>query len=197
MNPCAAIILAAGFSSRMEKFKPLLPVGNQTMTDRVISIFRQNEVEVYLVTGWRQDELLAGINSRDITLVLNPDYPQGMFTSVQAGLMALLPGYRSFFVIPVDVPLVKPATISMLLKESEANPERIIYPGFNGKRGHPPLIPVNLIPLILNWKQDGGLKAALGSKEELALNIEVPDSNILFDVDTVEDYQRLEAQDLF
>jgi molybdenum cofactor cytidylyltransferase len=94
---CAAIVLAAGFSSRMEEFKPLLSVGGETITDRVISTFLSNGVEVLLVTGWRQDELAAGIKNRDITIVENPDYERGMLSSVQAGVKRLNSSHRSFF----------------------------------------------------------------------------------------------------
>ena len=191
MSSCAAVILAAGFSNRIEQFKPLLSLGGETITDRVIATFRQNDVEVYLVTGNRGDELTAGIDTRNVSIVDNPDYRQGMFSSVQAGVRSLAPGYDAFFIMPVDIPLVRPFTIRRLLVASEEHPDRIIYPAFRGMRGHPPLIPVKLAPAVEAWNEDGGLRAVLDAHESLSLEVSVADGNILLDIDTADDYRML------
>jgi molybdenum cofactor cytidylyltransferase len=187
----AAIILAGGLSTRMKQFKPLLPLGEVTITDRVIDLFLNEGVDVFLVAGYRHDDITAGIRKRDITIVYNPDYEKGMFSSVQAGIRQLNAGYEAFFTSPVDIPLVSPATIQRLMEAGEENPGKIVYPVFEGKRGHPPLIPAALAPAILGWEKGGGLRAVLKSKESLALEIVVPDSFILFDIDTPEDYAEL------
>ena len=187
----AAIVLAAGLSSRMEGFKPLLSIDGETITDRVIATFLNNGVEVLLVTGWRQDELIAGIKHRDITVVTNPDYASGMFSSVRAGVSHLLPTHRAFFIMPVDIPLVRPTTIKLILDSAAEHPTKIVYPIFSGIRGHPPLIPSSLIPEIINWQEDGGLRAVLDSHSEINLEVKVPDENILLDIDNQEDVTAL------
>ena len=187
----AAIILAAGFSRRMEQFKPLLSLGEETITDHMISTLLQNDVEVYLVVGWRGDELRASIKKRDIKIIENHEYRQGMLTSIQAGIRHLQPVPESFFIMPVDIPLVRPSTISRLLSEAKEHPGKIIYPTFGKVRGHPPLLPSSLISAILEWQKDGGLKALLDEQANIALEIQVPDSNILFDIDTPEDYDAM------
>jgi molybdenum cofactor cytidylyltransferase len=187
----AAIVLAGGRSTRMKQLKPLLPLGGETIADRVIDLFLNAGTDVLLVAGYRHDDVADGIKKRDITIVDNPDYEKGMFSSVQAGVRHIGPGYKAFFISPVDIPLVRPATIRRLMEEEEKNPGKIIYPVFGGKRGHPPLIPSALAPAILGWEKGGGLKAVLRSREELALEVPVPDSFILFDIDTPEDYAEL------
>jgi putative nucleotidyltransferase with HDIG domain len=114
-----------------------------------------------------------------------------MFSSVQAGVRRLQPSHRAFFVLPVDIPLVRPATIQRLLETAAGNPDNIIYPIFAGRRGHPPLVPAGLAPAILEWQESGGLKAVLEASEKPALEVPVADSGILFDIDTPEDYRRL------
>jgi len=193
-HPYAAVVLAGGLSSRMEQFKPLLPLGEATVADHAIAAFCDAGTDVFLVTGYRREDIAAGIKNRDINIVHNPDYEKGMFTSVQAGVRVLNSGYRSFFINPVDIPLVKPATVKKLLAVAAERPENIIYPAFAGKRGHPTLIPAALIPGILVWDKDGGLKAFLESHEDLALEVPVADSNILLDVDTAEDYEILKER---
>jgi molybdenum cofactor cytidylyltransferase len=187
----AAVVLAGGFSTRMQQFKPLLPLGEETITDHVISTFLSEGVDVLLVAGYRQHELRSGIRQRNITVVDNPDYEQGMFSSVRAGVSHLEPWHQAFFLLPVDIPLVRQATISRMLATAEDAPGRIIYPVFGGRRGHPPLIPASLVPTILSWDKEGGLKTVLDSRRKTSLEIIVPDSNILFDIDTQEDYDAL------
>src|SRR5450759_2610555 len=161
MKKCAAIILAAGLSSRMTAFKPLLEVGGVTLTDRLISIYQQTGVDVILVTGWRNAELAAGLKSKNLIIVNNPDYQEGMFTSLQTGVRALGDRYSGFFVHPVDIPLIRPHTIKLLLEAQAHHPESIISPVFHQARGHPTLIPDILIPRILENRPADGLKTVL------------------------------------
>jgi molybdenum cofactor cytidylyltransferase len=188
----AAVILAAGFSSRMGQPKPLLPLGKATVTDYIVSTFQSLGLDVFVVVGNRKEEVISGIKSRGITFVHNPDFEKGMFTSIKAGIKHLGKKYQAFFVLPVDIPLVETATVENIIDTGIANPQSIIYPVFLGKRGHPPLIPSGLIPEISVWKQEGGLKAYLKTKEQLAINLPVEDSFILFDIDTPEDYKKLQ-----
>jgi molybdenum cofactor cytidylyltransferase len=187
----AAIILAAGFSSRIREFKPLLQVGGETITDRIISTFLSNNIDVLLVTGWRRDELIGGIKHRDITIVENPEYESGMFSSIRKGVSRLLPAHRAFFIMPVDIPLVRPETIKFLIDINAEHPGKIIYPVFDSVRGHPPLIPSSLVSEIVGWQKDGGLKAIFGLYPELNMEVRVPDGNILLDIDNKEDYEAL------
>jgi molybdenum cofactor cytidylyltransferase len=187
----AALILAAGFSSRMGKFKPSLPIGDQTLAERVISLFLQNNVDVILVTGWRHEELLSVIDPSGIEIVVNSDYETGMLTSVLAGFRCLKTTHKAFFIMPVDIPLVRPSTICRLISEAQKHPGNIIYPVFGALRGHPTLVPCSLTPVIKEWRAEGGLKAILHAREDLAVEVKGADSNILLDVDIPEDYTKL------
>jgi molybdenum cofactor cytidylyltransferase len=187
----AAIILAGGLSSRMQQFKPLLPLGGETITDHIISTFLNCGVDVFLVIGHQQDELRTGIKKREITIVENPDFKQGMFSSIQAGLRALQTAHQAFFIMPVDIPLVREATIRRLMVAAAGQPEKIIYAVYKGKRGHPTLIPSCFSSSILAWEGSSGLKSFLNSQKEIVLEVPVADSNILFDIDTPNDYRQL------
>jgi len=187
---CAAIVLAAGLSSRMGSLKPLLPLGEGTIADHVIATFAANNVEVYLVVGYRKKEIAASIKDRSVNIVENPQYEQGMFTSVQAGVRRLRRSHKRFFVMPVDIPLVSPATVGQLMTEARSHPRSILYPTFGGRRGHPVLIPARLVEPILQWKKDGGLKALLSADMDFA-EVPVRDSNVVFDVDGPDDFTEL------
>jgi molybdenum cofactor cytidylyltransferase len=186
-----AVILAGGLSTRMQQFKPLLPLGDKAVVDHIIGTFLNAGADIILVTGYHHQELEAAVKQKEITLVYNPDFQHGMFTSVQAGVSRIRPDSQSLFINPVDIPLVRRSTILGLMDAAAEYPGKIIYPVFGGKRGHPVLVPSKLAPGILGWRKDSTLKAILESQEKMALDIPVADSFILCDIDTQEDHLRL------
>lgn len=138
----AAIILAAGFSSRMGgAFKPLLPLGEVSVIERVSTVFyRAGLADIKVVAGHRAQDMLAVLKNLPVDVIINSDYPSGMFSSVKAGVRAIAPGVEAFFMQPVDIPLITPTTIKKIIAAYRVYKAGVIYPCFNGKRGHPPLI---------------------------------------------------------
>lgn len=188
----AAVILAAGYSSRMgEGFKPLLPVGGRSALARAIALFRSAGVaEIAVVVGHRADELAPVVRREGAACVVNPRYAEGMYTSAVAGIGALDPEIDACFLLPVDVPLVRPSTVRRLA--ASLRPDRaVLYPTFRGRRGHPPLIGRRLFAEILAGDGAGGLKRVLAAHAADADEVGVFDAGILLDMDTPEDYARL------
>jgi len=196
----AAIILAAGFSSRMGRFKPLLPMGDETLIEKCIKLFQGVGIaEIMVVAGFDAQKLIPVVTKLDARYVINPAYSTGMLTSIKAGIHALIvemQGNRkmdrsSFFILPVDIPLVRPQTLLSMINAFHHDNRPIIYPTFGGKRGHPPLIDSSLAPEIEAWTGNGGLRSFLATREHLSVDIKVPDSFILMDCDTLADYRML------
>ena len=88
-----------------------------------------------------------------------------MFSSIIAGIRDLQPDREAFFLLPVDIPLVRPQTVRDLLEALSKTSGKILYPVFRGKRGHPPLIAADFVKEIRCWKGDGGFRAFLGQYE--------------------------------
>lgn len=188
---CSAVILAAGFSSRMGEFKPLLPLGSDTVVGRMISLFRRCGVEdVHVVVGYRRDEMKTHLLQKGVTIVENPVFESGMFSSVQAGVRSLN-ALDAFFVTPVDIPLTRPVTIRLLKEAMREKGAAAAYPCFRGKRGHPPLIRFDVARDIVDAGTDKTLRDILSAHEKNSKNVDTPDRNILFDADTAEDYEEL------
>jgi molybdenum cofactor cytidylyltransferase len=188
----AAIILAAGYSSRMGDFKPLLQLGDYKAIEHAVRCFQQAGIgDVQVVTGYRAAEVAAVVKPMGAGVVCNPDFDQGMFTSIQAGVRELAPGTQAFFLLPVDIPLVNHKTIEKIINYSHVYQYGIIYPVFQGKRGHPPLISTGYKDEILQGAAQGGLRGILTLHEHDAFNIEVDDETVLLDMDTPSDYQYL------
>lgn len=185
----SAIILAGGYSMRMKQFKPLLPLGDSTIIENTINLFRKSRVnDITVVIGYRANDLKAVIDRMGVKWVYNENYNQGMYSSVVAGVNSLSASKSGFFLIPADMPLVKKETIQELLRVYNSTTYDIIYPIYRDHRGHPPLISSTLIPAIKNWDGCGGLRALLSKHNQDASHVEVNDKDILTDIDTPDDY---------
>ena len=188
----SAIILAGGYSMRMKQFKPLLPLGNSTIIENTINVFRKSGVkDITVVIGYRANDLKPILDCIGVKYVYNDNYHEGMYSSVVAGVSSLPDCAEGFFLLPADMPLVKTETIQELIKVYNGTEHDIIYPVYKGHRGHPPLISKNLFPAIKNWDGCGGLRALLSKYQQFVAQVEVMDEGILTDMDTPEDYLSL------
>ncbi len=190
----AAIVLAAGRSSRMGDFKPLLPFAGRTLIGHVVASLRAAGVtRIHVVTGFNAEALAPEIDRLGVTRAQNADFDRGMLSSVQAGVASLPADTEAFLLMPVDVPLVRASTITRLLDAASADEAAVLYPAFRGERGHPPVIRRALFAEILAFDGAGGLSALLARREAEARNVAVFDWGCLEDMDRPEDHHRLAA----
>jgi len=191
-----AIIPAAGLSSRMKAFKPLLPLGNTTLLASSIRLFQHCGIrDIRVITGHRSEDITPLVQEMGAIPIHNPDFMEGMFSTVLTGIRQLQPECKAFFMLPADIPMVRPNTVKEVLRAYENGKGKIIYPFFEGQCGHPPLISCEYVPDILAWDRDGGLQACLKQFEGRSCNIMVCDEAIHMDADTPEDYQNLLKRD--
>lgn len=184
-----AIVLAAGLSSRIGDFKPLLPLGHKTLLEHVLMLYQSAGIsDVRVITGYRADDLTALAQHFGARTIFNPDYSEGMFSSVVAGVSGLSQACAGFFLHPVDIPLVKRGTILALQKALQKHSAGIYHPTFQGTRGHPPLISTVHAKAIQSWHGQGGLRMFLKEHRVDAVDVPVGDPFILKDIDTPEDY---------
>ena len=187
----AAIVLAAGYSSRMGRFKPLLPIGRFTAIERVLDLLVAAGVGgIAVVTGHRAEALEPVLAGKGVHAVHNLHYDRGMYSSIAVGVASLAAEVEACFVLPADMPLVRPRTIERLMEAYRSRPGLILYPVFQGRRGHPPLICRKVFTEILRGDEPGGLRALLARHEHGAGEIEVVDEGIHLDLDTPADLVR-------
>jgi CTP:molybdopterin cytidylyltransferase MocA len=191
----AAIILSAGFSSRMAAFKPLLSMGNSTVIETVINIFLQVGINnITVVLGHRADDLKPVVDRSHVRWIFNERYDEGMYSSVVSGVSGLYSAraeVKGVFLLPVDMPLISSLTIKKITMAYSISGSHIFYPTYLKQRGHPPLIPSDLFSEILAWNGPGGLRSFLERYEARASGVEVQDKGILMDIDTPEDYSEI------
>ena len=188
--------MAAGFSSRMEKFKPLIDVDGKTLLEHAVWLFEEAKTN-YIVTvlGHRAEDLVPVLKATSSHFVVNEKYPAGMLSSVKKGVEALQHECDAFFLLPADIPFVRPATVLKLLDEYKKAPSTLIfYPQFQSRRGHPPLISSSISDNILSHNGDDGLRSLLRQFSNHAVDVVVNDPFVRRDIDTPEDLLSIQSE---
>lgn len=192
-KPCA-VILAAGFSSRMGAFKPLLEIGGKSSLAHLIEVNRKAGVDdIIVVTGHEREALINAIEAGGATEAYNENYERGMFTSIQAGIQKVLDlgEENSVLLYLVDVPLVGHASIEKVLKAHSENMDSLVVASYKNKKGHPILIPQKYLQAILDYDGENGLKGFTRRHNDAIIRIETGDEGVILDMDTPEDYREM------
>jgi CTP:molybdopterin cytidylyltransferase MocA len=184
----------------MGAFKPLLPFMSSTIIEEIIKKFHLAGVRnIVTVTGREADRLSEYLGPYGVDCVFNPDYNiTDMFYSAKMGLSRIKA--RNIFFLPGDIPLFSVNTLIALMERNKKSPAQVITPLWEGMPGHPVLINEKALPFILGYSGEGGLKGAIDSFAGPKENLELPDSGISHDVNTMEDYElikRLSEQDCY
>ena len=184
-----AVIVAAGMSSRMGDFKPMLNIGSISIAQRVVATLQQAGAErIVMVTGYNATQLERHLAGLGLVFLRNENYAHSqMFDSAKIGLAYLKDKCDRILFTPVDIPLFTSATVRSLLDSGAA----LACPVCEGKDGHPILIASSLVDALLADSGEGGLRGAISRCGETMARIEVGDAGILHDADTPEDYQAL------
>ncbi|HIQ79524.1 MAG TPA: NTP transferase domain-containing protein [Candidatus Scatomorpha intestinavium] len=184
-----AVVVAAGMSSRMGDFKPMLSIGEISVAQRVVATLRQAGAErVVVVTGYNADELERHLSKSGAVFVRNEEYrTTEMFDSALIGLKYIRGKCDRILFTPVDVPLFTAATVRELLDSGA----ELACPVCGGQRGHPILMSPDVVDRLLRDSGEDGLKGALGRCGVPMTLVDVPDPGILHDADTPEDYRQL------
>lgn len=188
-----AVVVAAGLSSRMKDFKPMLPLGDSTVIRTLIAGLRGAGVSAILVvTGHNADRLREHLSGLDIEFADNKDYATtDMLCSAGIGLSFMKEKASRLFFLPGDIPLFSPSSLRLMMKTMDESGSRLVLPACNGRKGHPILIDSRAIPDLLTYHGGMGLKGAIAALGKSAEVLEVDDPGILLDADQPEDYRRL------
>lgn len=203
----AAIILAAGSSSRMGegRHKLLLPLHGRPVLAHVLDTVLASQARpIVLVLGHQPEQVRTHIAAYtthpDIQVVENPDYLQGMSTSMRLGIQILqTDGYMksrdksidSALVLLGDQPLITAQHIDTLIATYRTTGKRITAPTYEGKRGNPILFDASLFPELLQITGDEGGRSVLERHREEIATVEMGNPLANIDVDTWEAYQRV------
>jgi molybdenum cofactor cytidylyltransferase len=184
----AAIILAAGGSSRFGSPKQLARWGEQTFIERVIDLALASPARpVVVVLGAQAERVRAAIGDRPVTVVINENWAAGQSTSMQAGLAALPATVSSALFLLVDLPAVQPETLGAVISRYRQTLAPVVWPEYEGRQGNPVLFDRALFAALAQVQGDTGGKPLLKAYQTQAQRVAVVDPGILQDFDRPED----------
>ena len=199
----SAVVLAAGLSARMGRLKLLLPYGEHTVIEQVVSVLLSSPVdEVLVVTGHEQAAVESALARWPVRTVFNPDYAMGeMLSSVQVGLRAVAADSRAMMLAVGDMPAIERKVAAQLVaayanlpESSELSgrcPDEFVYiPSYKLRAGHPVLAPRPYWPAILALPPGANLRSLWRAEGTRIQWVAVDTPSVLRDMDTPEDYEQ-------
>ena len=182
----AALLLAAGRSSRMGSNKLLEPIDGRPMVALTAQRLLSSRARpIIAVLGNQADAVDAALGKLPVERVRNPAFAEGLSTSLKCGLAALPPDSDGVIVCLGDMPLITGRDLDRLI--AAFNPlegRAIIVPTRRGKRGNPVLWARRFFADMAELAGDVGAKHLIGEHGELVCEVEMDSDGVLVDVDT-------------
>ena len=190
----AAIVLAAGQSKRMGQNKMLMRFGVSSVLETVVSTLGECDLnDILVVTGHEREQVEQRLRECPVRLTHNPDYASGeMLSSIQTGLRAMQAECQAALLALGDQPLIQVEVVRRVLAAQQ--PNTIVIPSFQRKRGHPILIDRALWPAVLRLPPGSNLREMINAHADQIRYVEVDTDTIIRDLDTPEDYQQATRQ---
>jgi 4-nitrophenyl phosphatase len=194
MKQVAAIILAAGASTRFGQSKQLLDWDGVPLVAHVADVaLGAGLAPVIVVLGSQAEAARAALGTRPIQTVMNWRWKEGLSTSVQAGLAALPPETAAAIFLHCDQPLITPDLLRALVARLEETGAPAVRPTHAGQPGTPALFARHLFPELAAVSGDEGGRSLIARHTAELATVEVTDPDMLADIDTPADYERLRS----
>jgi molybdenum cofactor cytidylyltransferase len=193
----AAVVLAAGRSTRMGAINKLIAeIGGKPLV-RIAAeqALASRASPVIVVTGHQREKVEAALDGLPVRLVHNPDYAEGLGTSLKAGIAAVPAEADGAIVCLGDMPQVDSALIDKLI--AAFDPERgalVVVPSIGGRRGNPVLWSRRFFPDLMAVQGDIGARHLIGAYAEAVVEVPVAGEAALIDVDTPESLSAVKAE---
>ncbi|NMC40552.1 MAG: nucleotidyltransferase family protein [Bacteroidales bacterium] len=185
----AAVIPAAGESSRTGTPKMLLRFGKNTMIERVILNFMESNVrEIVVVLGAWKNDILKVISGYDIKYCFNEEFNRGMLSSVICGIRSLSPEIEAAVILPGDYPFIRGSFIDEFSDAFLGSGKGIGVPVSGGRKGHPIILGRKYFSIVEKINPSGGLREIIGLHEDDVFRHFTDNDYIHTDIDTMEDY---------
>tara|TARA_R110002095_G_scaffold83538_1_gene72499 strand:- start:558 stop:1193 length:636 start_codon:yes stop_codon:yes gene_type:complete len=195
-----AIIPAAGKSRRMGTHKLLLPLGKETVIQRLVRGLSASSITKIIIVARKEDALLkTHLSGMNLQLIQPETDPPDMKASVQIALEWIQiherPSERdSWLLIPADHPVLNGAVIESLCQAWEESQVPCMIPAFQEKKGHPAFFRWPVSRDVFDLKDNEGINALWKNQKWQPLIMECPYPEILIDLDTPDDYESVRQQ---
>ena len=187
----SAILLAAGEAKRMGKPKQLLPLGGKSILEHSLNNLLASRVnEVIVVVGYEAEAVAKKVAARPVRIAVNPNYKQGMSTSLVKGLGLVSDGTKAVMVALADQPFISSQVINQLIEEFATHKKGIAVPVYKGKRGHPIIFAIKYRDELLGLSGDTGGKEILERHPDDVLEVDTGSEDIHRDIDDMKSYEK-------
>ncbi len=183
----AAVILAAGRSTRMGANKLIVDIGGKPLIRRTAeAVLASRARPILVVTGHEPGKLAESLAGLDLVRIRNPRHAEGLSTSLIAGIAALPEEAGGVLICLGDMALIEAATLDAMIDNFEKEPRLgAIVPAYGGEWGNPVLLSRQLFPLVATLAGDTGARKLLQGRGDVRV-LAVEDPAILIDADTPE-----------
>ena len=186
-NKMKAILLAAGFSSRMGELKQVMDWAGKPMVRQIAEPLLAAGLELVVVLGHQAARVKAALHGLPCEYVVNAQPEAGMFSSVKIGCLTVPPG-AACLLTTCDCPGVQLCTIRAIQDALAREPNKVVIPCYQGRKGHPVGLPAVLVEQIRTLPlTTPGLNSLWRATSEILHELEVDDPAILHDFDRPED----------
>ena len=189
----AALLLAAGESTRMGSPKPLLEWHGATLIEwQIGELFAAGCGEVIAVLGHRAEEVRPFAERAGARVVVNAGYRAGRAGSIRTGALAL-PAAEAVVLLNVDQPRSRTIT-RRLLDEHFLQNNLISVPLHAGRHGHPAVLAGSLLPELQAVEEASeGLRAVMRRHQAERVDVPFDDPTVLLDLNLPGDYEAARA----
>jgi molybdenum cofactor cytidylyltransferase len=190
--PIAAVVLAAGRSSRMGQHKLLLPLGDRPLVAHAVAAACASMADpVLVVLGHEAERVRAALPPGRFRIMENPDFARGIASSLRAGIEAVPPGCAGAIVLLGDQPLVSAQVVDRLVEDARAHPDSIVAATYGGHRGNPVYFPRRYFAELAAVEGDEGGRSVLATHQAYVRLVECADVASMLDIDLPDDYDRV------
>ena len=184
-----AILTAAGFSSRMSGYKPLLKWQNTTLIEyQIKTLFDAGVDEVMVVVGYNYKSITPYIENSKASFVINNKFASGRATSIIEGMKFVSPDTTSIMILGVDQPRDS-VIINQLIYQHSSLEYLITYPSFDGKGGHPIIFSSILREeLMLISETSSGIRLITEKYKDKINKVEMQEPLVRLDLNTSHEY---------
>lgn len=173
--------------------KALLEIGGRKFIEIIIEKSKDaGATDIVVVVGAHADEIKKSVNPTGVKIEVNAKWREGQLSSLRAGIVALDEKSEGFLLAPCDSPEVSAETYKMLSNAWEKDKSKIFIPvSREGRGGHPTIFPRRFYRELLENELTMGAKTLIEKHPRDIIRIETDDEGILSDIDTREDYLKI------
>lgn len=180
------IITAAGMSTRQGKNKLLIRLCNETIIEKTINNFLNNNLDIFVIVGYQKELIVPIITDRfrnDIQIIENKDYKSGIASSLKAGIRAAGDGYDYYGFCNGDKPFINVKTVEIILKYIVENKPSILVPIYQEQSGHPTFFSKEFIKDFSLISGDTGGREVIEKYSNAVTYLPINDEGIILDMD--------------